>query len=313
MSDETEASEPQGPETEGSTEPEAPEAPAEGSTEAESTAPAESEGAALAVPEEAGALAVPAGPVVDPKLEERKSRLYLPFLLPVGAILVVAFFTLNISRIFLVASEDSSTPAVLIAAGITLAILVGATIVAAIPEIRTSSLVVGMAVLALVVMLAGSLVLGASLPKSEASAAFVEPKGPAINTLEVDALPDLSFQAKKFDVPGGINLIKYIDKGGSHTLVFADNAQPGFQLAVPVGKDALKAELKPNTAYTIYCTIPNHRAAGMEAEIDVGAAGGAPEAGTESSTETTVPAGTETTVPKGSSNTDPASQSNSGE
>ncbi len=98
-----------------------------------------------------------------------------------------------------------------------------------------------MAVVALVVMLAGSLVLGASLPKSEAAAGYVEPAGPAINTLEVDALPELKFQAKKFDVPGGINLIKYIDKGGTHTLVFDDNAQPGFQLAVPVGKSAPKA------------------------------------------------------------------------
>lgn len=311
MSDETEASESQGEQPGATSEPDAPEA------SAESPAPAESEGSAPAVPDEASVPAVPAvpmGPPVDPHLEAKRSRLWLPFLIPIGAIGAVAFLTLNISRVFLASSEGSTTPAVIIAAGITVAILVGATAIAALPEIRTSSLVVGGAVVALVVMLAGSLVLGASLPKSEAQAGFVEPAGPAINTLEVDALPELSFQAKKFDVPAGVNLVKYIDKGGTHTLVFDKNAQPGFLLEVPDGKNALKVELKQGTTYTIYCTIPGHRAAGMEAEIDVGAPGGAPEAGTQSATETTVPAGTSSTAPgTGSSQNDPASQSNSGE
>ena len=168
------------------------------------------------------------------------TRLILPFALPIGAILVVAFYTFNLSRVFIATSEGDSTAAVILAAGITLAILGGATAIAAFPEIRTSSLVIGLSLVMLVVLMAGSIVLGTSEPESEASATFVEPKGPAINTLEVDALPELSFQAKSFDVPGGVNQIKYIDKGGTHTLVFADNKVPGFQLAVPNGKSASK-------------------------------------------------------------------------
>jgi plastocyanin len=155
-------------------------------------------------------------------------------------------------------------------------------------------------------------VLGASEPESQATAAYVQPKGKAINTLAVDAFPDLKFQATKFNVPGGVNLIKYVDKGGTHTLVFADNKVPGFELSVPTGLDAAKVDLKPNSTYTIYCTLPGHRAAGMEADIIVGAKGGAPEAGTQSPTQTTGPGTTQTTVAPGTAPGDPASQSSTG-
>ena len=166
----------------------------------------------------------------------------------------------------------------LIASGITISILAGASLIAAFPDIRSSSLVIGLCAVMLVVLLGGSLVLGASEPHEEAAAGFEEPKGEAINTLEVDALPDLRFQSDEFTAPGGINLIKYIDKGGSHTLVF-EQAFPGFELVVPDGLSESKVKLAANTDYVIYCTIPGHRAAGMEADLKVGAEGGAPGAG----------------------------------
>jgi plastocyanin len=214
--------------------------------------------------------------------------------------------------VFLAASESSPTPAVLIASGITLTILIGASVIAAFPDIRTSSLVIGMCGVMVVVLLAGSLVLGASEPHEEAAAGFVEPAGPAINTLEVDALPTLKFQASSFDVPGGINQIKYIDKGGTHTLVFADNAFPGFKLAVPNGKSESKVEFAANEQYTIYCDIPGHRAAGMEATVNVGAEGGAAEPGTETPSTTLSPEAGTPTPTNPSPNQDPASQSSTG-
>jgi plastocyanin len=310
---ETERGEPETPAT-----PETPDAPepaaAPDAPEAAEATTAEPEAAVPAVREE---VSVPAtvgdgAQVPDVRAEARKTRIVLPFLLPLGAILVVAFYTFNISRVFLASSENDPTPAVIIAAGITLAILAGASLIAAFPEIRTSSLVVGLSVLMLVVLMAGSLVLGASEPKGEASAAFVQPKGPAINTLSVDAEPTLNFQATKFNVPGGINQIKYVDKGGTHTLVFADNKVPGFELAVPTGLSAAKVDLKPNSTYTIYCTVPGHRVAGMEADIIVGAPGGTPEPGTQSPTQTTGPGTTQTTVAPGTAPGDPASQSSTG-
>ncbi len=255
-------------------------------------------------------------PVDDGRAEERKTRLWLPLLIPIGAILVVAFVTFNISRVFLASSESSTTPAVLIASGITLSILIGASLIAAFPEIRTSSLVIGLCGVMVVVMLAGSLVLGASEPHEEGGGGYQEPTGEAINTLEVDALPTLRLGSggqptSEFTAPGGVNAIKYVDKGGTHTLVF-EQAFPGFELQVPTGVSELKADLKPDTTYVIYCTIPGHRAAGMEADIKVGAAGGAPEPGTENPTETTVPANGQTPAPDPSSDTDPAEQSSTG-
>jgi hypothetical protein len=277
-------------------------------TPEESGAPEGEGGVALAVREEAAPPAVPMGPGNDPKVEQRKMRFWLPLLVPVGSILAVAFVALNLSRVFIAASEESTDFAVGIGIGITLAILLGATLVAALPNLRTSSLILTVAGVLAVVLLAGSLVLGASLPKEEGEAGYQEPAGPAVNTLEVDALPTLSFQAKSFDVPGGINLIRYLDKGGTHTLVFDDNAVPGFLLQVPDGLAAAKVDLEPNSKFVIYCTIPGHRAAGMEADLNVGAAGGAPEAGTETDTPTTTaPGGTTTTVPQ-----DDASQSSTG-
>ena len=270
------------------------------------------EGTAVAVLDEPAAPEpVDTVPVEDSRREARKTRFLLPLLLPIGAIAVVAFVTLNLSRVFLAASEDGTTPAVLIASGITISILAGASLIAAFPDIRTSSLVIGLCGVMVVVLLGGSLVMGASEPHEEASGGFQEPKGPAINTLEVDALPDLRFQAKEFSVPGGINLIKYVDKGGSHTLVF-EQAFPGFELAVPDGLQESKVDLAASTDYVIYCTLPGHCAAGMEADLKVGAPGGTPEPGTENTPSTTAPVGGTAPAPDPSSDPDPAEQSSTG-
>ena len=99
---------------------------------------------------------------------------------------------------------------------------------------------------------------------------YQEPKAPATGTLDVEALPSLTFQAKNFDVAAGVTQINYIDKGGTHTLNF-DTSDPNlkqFELQVPTGKHSGKVDLKPGQ-YVIYCAIPGHRAAGMEATITV--------------------------------------------
>lgn len=248
-------------------------------------------------------------PEPTPVEEQRKERLWLPLLLPIGAIVVTAFVTINVSRVFLAASEESATPAVIIASGITLAILIGAAVISALPKIRTSSLVVGLCGVMVLVLLSGSLVLGASEPHEEGGGGFQEPAGEAVNTLEVDALPSLRFQASAFTAPAGINLIRYVDKGGTHTLLF-ENAFPGFKLSVPTGINELKVDFtEEGEEYTIYCDIPGHRQAGMEATLTIGpAVAGAPgEPGTE--TPSTTLGGTPSTTAPGNPDTDPADQS----
>jgi plastocyanin len=235
--------------------------------------------------------------------EERMSRLVLPLLIPIGAILSIGFVVLNVSRVFLASSKDDTTPAVLIATGLTIAILVGATIVSASSRIRSSPLVLTVGLVMLLVLLSGSVVLGASEPEKKASTGYKEPTGPSVNTLDVTALPTLKFDKTSYTAPAGVNTINYIDGGGTHTFVF-EKAYPGFELQVPPSEKK-KIELTPGT-YTFYCTIPGHRAAGMEATLTVTAAApaagqettstsaGSPEAG-GGSTTTTAPAGTTTT------------------
>ena len=228
----------------------------------------------------------------------------MPFLIPIGAILTVALFTINISRIFLAASENGKSPAVVIGVILTLSVLVGASVVAAIPKLRTSSLVLTMCAITGIILLSGSLVLGASESKTEVSA---EPPGKADNNLQVDA-SNFQFQAKNFDVPAGILQIKYVSLEGSHTLAFDEPQFSYVGLSVPGGKDTTKIDAVQGQKYTIYCTLPGHRAAGMEATITVGAPGGAPEAGTQTPT-TTLPGTPTTTAPSGTSQVDSSSQS----
>lgn len=262
-------------------------------------------GGGVAVAERPGAVAVVETEQAQ-RAELRKDRFWLPFLIPVAAILTVALFTINISRIFLAASQDSKDPSTVVAVIVTLAVLFGATFIAARPKLRTSSLVLTMCGIAAIVLLSGSLVLGASENKEVVSA---EPTGPAINTLQVDAT-NFQFQAKNFDVPAGINEIKYVSKEGSHTLAFDDPLLSYFLLTQPGGKSAQKADLVKGKTYTIYCTLPGHRAAGMESTITVtDAAPGAPEAGTATPSTTLAGPATTTSNP-GNSETDQSQQSN---
>lgn len=269
--------------------------------------PAEAEGGttAVAVMDRPGELEREAH---EERVELRKDRLWLPFLIPVGAILVVALFTINISRIFLAASKDSHDPGVIVAIILTVAVLVGATVVAAIPKLRTSSLAITMVVVAAVVMLAGSLTLGEAENKEVESA---EPTGAADSTLEVIGT-NFQFQAANFDVPPGILEIDYVSQEGSHTLAFDEPQFSYFLLSQPGGKSSSKIEAVDGETYTIYCTLPGHRAAGMVSTVTVKeGAGGAPAPEQSATPSTTLaPTDSTTTSNPGNSETDQSQQSN---
>jgi uncharacterized cupredoxin-like copper-binding protein len=242
----------------------------------------------------------------EQRVELRKDRMLLPFLIPVIAILTVALFTINLSRIFLAASENSKDPAVIAAIIATLAVLIGATVVAAIPKLRTSTLVLTMCTVIALVLLGGSLTLGAAENKEVKSA---EPTGAADFTQQVDA-SNFHFQADNFDIPAGIVEIKYVSLEGSHTLAFDEPQFSYVNLAVPSGKDAAKIDAVQGQKYTIYCTLPGHRTAGMQATLTVGPKGsGKAEAGTATPTTTLVGGATSTTAPKGQSEVDQSQQS----
>lgn len=195
-----------------------------------------------------------------------KDRLLLPLLLPWLCIAAVALYTLNVSRIFL---AGDSTAALIIGTLITVAILVGATIISASPRLRTSSLALIMGFVLIIIVSGGLLTLGPSLKSSEGgeAAGFVEPKGPPDATLDVIAGPGTKFNAKEYTVDtSGVIQIDYTGQTG-HTLVFTDPKLAGFELET-AGKEKGNVPLKPGT-YTIYCNVTGHRAAGMQATVTV--------------------------------------------
>lgn len=201
----------------------------------------------------------------DPKQEALWTRLILPLALPILSILAVLVWSLNISRAFLAGGK---TGALVIICIVLVAIMGGAAMMSAAPRMRTSSKLLFVAAAFALIVSAGYISLGPSQEKESAQASgFVEPKGPAVATVEVDALPTLKFQATEFTTKPGINEMKYVDKGGTHTLVFAEPSLAGFIVNVPP-TSSKKVDLKAGT-YTIFCSIPGHRAAGMEATLTV--------------------------------------------
>ena len=109
-----------------------------------------------------------------------KTRVLLPLLVPLFSIAIVAVLVLNISRVFLAGNKDAALALGII---ITLAILVGASLIAAAPRLSTASLVVILAGVFVLVSMAGLVSLGPSLNDSEGGATgFQYATGPAKGT-----------------------------------------------------------------------------------------------------------------------------------
>jgi plastocyanin len=196
-----------------------------------------------------------------------KARVLLPLLVPLVSIAIVAVLVLNISRVFLAGDEDA---ALVIGIIITVAILGGASIIAAAPRLKTSSLALVLCGVFIVVSLAGLIALGPSFDDGEggAAAGYVQPTGPAKGTVAVQAEPSIKFNATEFTAPAGIVQINYSGATG-HTLAIQDPKFNGFLLTTDAGgPKSGKVELTPGK-YTIYCTVPGHEAQGMKATITV--------------------------------------------
>ena len=193
-----------------------------------------------------------------------KTRVLLPFLVPLLSIAIVAVLVLNISRVFLAGDKDAA-----LAMGIvlTLAILIGASLIAAAPRLRTASLAMILGGVFIFVSGAGLVSLGPSLDSGEAGGGgYVEPTGKT--TSDVAALSTIKFNATEYSATKGIVQFNYSGATG-HTLAIQDPKFDGFLLTTDAGgPKSGKVQLAPGK-YTLYCTVPGHEAQGMKATLTV--------------------------------------------
>ena len=124
----------------------------------------------------------------------------------------------------------------IIATVITVGILGGAASLGA-PHVRTSSLVLALSLVLVLVFSAGLVTFGSGEEKKERRTVPTAADRAPGEHLRGRRAAVAQFQAKEFTVPAGINEIEYVDKGGTHTLVFSDPTLNYFELAGPAGPD----------------------------------------------------------------------------
>jgi plastocyanin len=197
-----------------------------------------------------------------------KTRVLLPFLVPLLSIAIVAVLVLNISRVFLAGDKDAALAMGIV---ITVSILVGASLLAAAPRLRTASLAMILGGVFIFVSAAGLVSLGPSLDDGESGATNpnVNPPGAVKGSVDVEALSTLKFNSDAFTAPAGKVEFNYSGATG-HTLAIQDPAFDGFLLTTDAGGPKKgSALLKAGEKYTLYCTVPGHEAAGMKATLTI--------------------------------------------
>jgi plastocyanin len=196
-----------------------------------------------------------------------KTRVLLPFLVPLFSIAIVAMLVLNISRVFLAGDHDA---ALIMGIVLTLAILVGASLLAAAPRMRTASLAMILGGVLIVVTGAGLVSLGPSLDEGESGTANpnVNPPGAVKGNVDVEALSTLKFDSDAYTAPAGKVQFNYTGATG-HTLLVKDPKFDGFRLTTDAGGPKKGSVLLTPGTYRIYCDVPGHEAAGMWATLTV--------------------------------------------
>jgi plastocyanin len=192
-------------------------------------------------------------------------RFVAPLLIPIVAVLGIVIFVLNLSRLFL--SAHGHIP-VVVGSIVTGVILFGASIISNSGRLRSSSMNLLTIGFVMLVISGGWLVLGHSQVKSEGGSTLPA-TGPCVGKIDINALAALKFAPASVSVKTGVYCITLGGAPG-HTLDFDDSATlyPGLQLNSPTPVSA-RIFFGSAGAYTYFCAIPGHRAAGMQGTVNV--------------------------------------------
>jgi uncharacterized cupredoxin-like copper-binding protein len=203
-----------------------------------------------------------------------RERILWPVVVPLAALVVIAFVALNLSRLLLAAEGGRAVTAATV---VGILILVGATIATTRDRISRGSLLV-------LVALGGFAVTGIGLLANQVDRDHLAEAdhggGEPVKHLDVVAV-DIDFPVKELLAPPGLIEFTYDNQGEiPHTFTF-HGLENEFLLATAGGESASgTVTLEPGT-YAFYCDVPGHEAAGMAGELTVeegapgSAAGGA--------------------------------------
>jgi plastocyanin len=194
-------------------------------------------------------------------------RYLVPILLPLIVVAVIVLFILNISRIFL---STHGNVDVVVGALFLLAILIGASILSASPNMRSSSLALIGGGFVLIVLMGGWITIGSSEEKGGGTTTLPA-EGPSAGAFATESSNALKFTPPAGTLTTGINKITLTDQGGEHTFHLEDETTLMDTLHVNNAGDSVSGRAFFSKAgdYVFYCTIPGHRQAGMEGILHV--------------------------------------------
>lgn len=193
-----------------------------------------------------------------------RERVLEPILIPLVALIVIAFGAVNLSRLFLATSHSGR--AVLVATLISVLILAGAIVATTRDHIDRGTLLASAAVLGVVLGTTGFIAQEADLDHLAH-----EEEGEATFTSELTVVAvDIDFPEKQVETAnGGGILVNYVNEGAIFHTWVVEGLEEALKLETPGGAtDSGVIALDPGE-YTFYCDVPGHRAAGMEASLTV--------------------------------------------
>ncbi|HEX5613702.1 MAG TPA: plastocyanin/azurin family copper-binding protein, partial [Acidimicrobiia bacterium] len=196
----------------------------------------------------------------------RWERYGVPFVLPVTVVAVLIYYVLNVSRVFLAAEGSGAVVAAIV---MTLTILIGATVLSAAPNLRTSSTVLIVAGVFASITLAGWLTVGDAAGHGGEDEVVFEP---VVATGSLTAF-DIGFRDLTPDaLPVGVTEFTVTDVGQTHTFLFKEPtaAVEGGKLTMTgPGDYTVRVSFTEPGEYTYYCDISGHEAGGMIGTLTV--------------------------------------------